>query len=57
MEKCGLIGSLVAGKVVENIGARISIDSWDMIRNTIKNINYIMGDLFSDHIQFRQTWG
>jgi len=38
MEKCGLIGSLVAGKVVENVGARISIDNWDIIRHTIKNL-------------------
>ncbi len=38
IETCGLIGSLVAGKVVEHIGARISIDSWDMISQTIRNI-------------------
>lgn len=38
IEKCGRIGSLVAGKVVENIGAKISTDGWEKIRHSLKDI-------------------
>ena len=34
-EKCGKIGSLLAGKVIEEPGAKISPESWDFIRKNI----------------------
>jgi len=33
---CGAIGSTLAGKVIENIGARISDEQWPEIRETVK---------------------
>jgi sugar/nucleoside kinase (ribokinase family) len=37
LEKCGFIGSLVAGKVIEIIGARMDEDKWDEIKNEIED--------------------
>ena len=36
LEKCGKIGSLIAGKVIENIGANLPDEQWKYI---IRNIN------------------
>ena len=38
-EKCGAIGSLLAGKVIEEAGAKINNNSWDLILNKIKAFN------------------
>lgn len=38
IEKCGKIGSVLAGKVIENYGARITSDQWSIIK---EQINYI----------------
>jgi sugar/nucleoside kinase (ribokinase family) len=38
LEKCGLIGALLAGKVIEVIGARIDIALFDDIKGMIKEI-------------------
>jgi sugar/nucleoside kinase (ribokinase family) len=35
LEKCGLLGSLTAGKVIEIVGARMDEDRWDDIKRTI----------------------
>jgi sugar/nucleoside kinase (ribokinase family) len=35
-ELCGKIGSLLAGKVIEEAGAKIGADSWDYIRNIVR---------------------
>jgi sugar/nucleoside kinase (ribokinase family) len=36
LNQCGNIGSLLAGNVIEFIGAKINNDRWDKIRSTIK---------------------
>ncbi len=38
VEKCGKIGSLIASKVVEVVGAGLPNDKWDEIKNEIKTI-------------------
>ena len=38
LDKCGLIGSLLAGNVIENIGARIPDKKWPEIRKHIASI-------------------
>jgi sugar/nucleoside kinase (ribokinase family) len=38
LEKCGIIGSLLAGKVIEIIGARIAYTNWDIIRRLVSEI-------------------
>jgi len=38
LEKCGVIGSLLAGKVIEIMGARIGYTNWDIIRNQVSEI-------------------
>ncbi|HKK41388.1 MAG TPA: adenosine kinase [Bacteroidales bacterium] len=41
LEKCGLIGSLLAGKVIENIGARMSEAQFAVLKESVKTIiNY-----------------
>ncbi len=41
LEKCGLIGSLLAGKVIENIGARMSETQFAVLKESVKTIiNY-----------------
>jgi sugar/nucleoside kinase (ribokinase family) len=35
LEKCGLLGSLTAGKVIEIVGARMDEDRWDDIKKSI----------------------
>ncbi|MEI8225242.1 MAG: adenosine kinase [Bacteroidota bacterium] len=35
LEKCGLLGSLTAGKVIEIVGARMDEDRWDDIKRSI----------------------
>ena len=37
-KKCGKIGALLAGKVIENYGARISSNLWDEILQTTESI-------------------
>ena len=37
---CGEIGSTLAGKVIEVIGARIPDATWTEIRDSVKNIVY-----------------
>lgn len=39
LDKCGVIGSIVAGKVIENIGARINEKEWDEIKARILSLN------------------
>ena len=39
LEKCGLLGSLMAGKVIEIVGARMDEGRWDEIKKSIDNIN------------------
>jgi sugar/nucleoside kinase (ribokinase family) len=36
LDKCGLIGSILAGRVIEEMGARIADDRWDAIRAEIE---------------------
>jgi sugar/nucleoside kinase (ribokinase family) len=38
LEKCGKLGALLAGKVIENVGARIPSNQWISIRETVKGI-------------------
>ena len=38
IEKCGRIGSLLAGSVIETIGARIPDERWDEIKDKIDDI-------------------
>jgi sugar/nucleoside kinase (ribokinase family) len=38
LEKCGLLGSLTAGKVIEIVGARMDETKWAEIRKSIDNI-------------------
>jgi sugar/nucleoside kinase (ribokinase family) len=38
LEKCGLYGATLAGKVIEIIGARLSADKWDEIKTIITGI-------------------
>lgn len=38
LEKCGLFGSILAGNVIELIGAKMPDNRWDIIRNSITNI-------------------
>ncbi len=38
MDKCGAIGSLLAGTVIENIGAKIVPEQWEMIKSKIKEL-------------------
>ena len=38
LDKCGLIGSLLAGSVIENIGAKIPDKNWPVIRKRIESI-------------------
>jgi sugar/nucleoside kinase (ribokinase family) len=35
LEKCGLLGSLTAGKVIEIVGARMNEERWDDIKKSI----------------------
>jgi sugar/nucleoside kinase (ribokinase family) len=37
-DKCGRIGSLLAGKVIEEAGAKIGSASWDYIRHSLESI-------------------
>jgi sugar/nucleoside kinase (ribokinase family) len=37
-DQCGMLGSLMAGKVIEEPGAKISETGWDYIRNRLKTI-------------------
>ena len=38
LDKCGKIGSLVAGNVIQNIGAKITAEQWVNIKKEIKDI-------------------
>ena len=38
LEKCGLLGSLMAGKVIEIVGARMDESKFDEIKETVKRI-------------------
>jgi sugar/nucleoside kinase (ribokinase family) len=38
LQTCGTIGSLVSGKIVEVIGAKMSAESWDNIKDQLKTI-------------------
>lgn len=38
LEKCGLLGSLTAGKVIGIVGARMDEDKWDDIKKSIEEI-------------------
>jgi len=38
LDKCGKIGSLLAGKVIEVLGAKMDAKSWDYIREEVKII-------------------
>jgi sugar/nucleoside kinase (ribokinase family) len=38
LEKCGILGSLVAGKVIEIVGARMGKEKFDEIKKSIKKI-------------------
>jgi len=38
LNKCGKIGAVLAGKVIEVIGAKIGIEGWDYIRKSIQKI-------------------
>ncbi|MCJ7446656.1 MAG: adenosine kinase [Bacteroidales bacterium] len=40
LEKCGILGSLVAGKVIEIVGARMGKEKFDEIKKCIKKIIY-----------------
>jgi sugar/nucleoside kinase (ribokinase family) len=37
LDRCGNIGSLLAGNVIEHIGAKISNDKWNKIREAVKS--------------------
>lgn len=39
LDRCGKIGSILAGKVIEVIGAKIAADGWNNIHSMIKEIN------------------
>jgi len=39
LDKCGKIGSILAGKVIEVIGAKITADGWNNIHSMIEKIN------------------
>lgn len=39
LRKCGLFGSILAGNVIEEIGAKIADSRWDDIRKSIRNIS------------------
>jgi sugar/nucleoside kinase (ribokinase family) len=36
MEECGNLGSLLSGKVIENLGAKISEEGWSFIKSQLK---------------------
>ncbi len=38
LQKCGLIGSLLAGKVIEVLGAKMNEDTWNIIRKEVEKI-------------------
>ena len=38
MQKCGEIGALLAGKVIEVLGAKMSVATWDIIRKEVDKI-------------------
>jgi hypothetical protein len=38
MGKCGLLGSLMAGKVIEVVGARMDQHKWEKIRTSVSEI-------------------
>jgi sugar/nucleoside kinase (ribokinase family) len=38
MDKCGLLGSLMAGKVIEVVGARMDHHKWEKIRTSVSEI-------------------
>ena len=38
LDRCGAIGSLLAGTVIENIGAKITDQQWEKIKSKIKQI-------------------
>jgi sugar/nucleoside kinase (ribokinase family) len=39
LEKCGLFGAILAGKVIEIIGARLDDDRWGEIKRLISEIS------------------
>jgi sugar/nucleoside kinase (ribokinase family) len=41
LDQCGHIGALLAGKVIENIGAKIDICDWEKIKMGVKKIEAI----------------
>jgi sugar/nucleoside kinase (ribokinase family) len=41
IDQCGHIGALLAGKVIETIGAKIESAVWDQIKNGVKKIEYV----------------
>ena len=41
MQKCGRIGALLAGRVIEVLGAKMSLTTWDIIR---KEVNIIISE-------------
>jgi len=38
LDKCGQIGSLLSGKVIESLGAQISVENWKVIDEEMKKI-------------------
>ena len=38
LDRCGRLGALLSGKVIENLGGQISADGWKFIGNELKNI-------------------
>lgn len=38
LDRCGKLGSLLSGKVIENLGAQISADNWKIIKKEIESI-------------------
>jgi hypothetical protein len=38
MEKCGQIGSLLAGKVIEVIGPKLDDDTWEEIKRLVMRL-------------------
>jgi len=39
LDKCGLIGSLLAGNVIENVGAKIPEERWPIIKTQVSDIS------------------
>jgi len=38
LEKCGILGSLMAGKVIETVGARMDLEKFTEIKSYIQKI-------------------